>query len=516
MPFIELGLGPNLAKAVREAGYTEPTPIQNRGIPAVLSGRDVIGIAQTGTGKTAAFVLPILQLLHSGPPPRGKRPRVLILAPTRELCVQIADNVKKYGKHLRISSVSIYGGVGEQPQIQALRAGAQIIIATPGRLIDLMQQKHADLSSIEIAVLDEADRMLDMGFLPPIRQIMRALPGERQTLLFSATLSKEIEGLTSEFQSKPLVVEVGKRANPAETVTQHVYEVPKSRKLPLLVHLLKDETLDSVLVFSRTKHGADKIARRLTQSGINTATLHANRSQNQRLQALRGFKTGEVRVLVATDIAARGIDVEGISHVINFDFPPQPEDYVHRIGRTGRAKAIGDAISFVSQEDQAALRSLERFISRGIPRKKAADFDYSERVEPQEVALARDAAARYRAQRPFGTSYRSDSRSGGRPQRSDSGRGPTPARAGKPSGSTSRSPHGSTTRPSTPRAAGSARPSSAPGRTAGGAGRSTSRPAAGRPAGGRPSSGRPSGGRPSARPSGGRPGGGGGGRGRQR
>ena len=361
----------------------------------ILAGRDVIGIAQTGTGKTAAFVLPILQHLSSRGAKMGRRGmRALIIAPTRELVVQIEENVRAYSKHVHLRCATVYGGVGEQPQIKALRAGTEIIIATPGRLIDLMQQGHVDFSLVEIAVLDEADRMLDMGFLPAIRQIVRKLPAERQTLLFSATLSKEIEALTNEFQKKPEVVQIGKRANPAETVEQYVYEVSKSRKVALLLHLLRDKGLESVLVFSRTKHGADKIARKLAQSGINTATLHSNRSQSQRLAALKAFKSGEVRVLVATDIAARGIDVEGISHVVNFDFPPQPEDYVHRIGRTGRAQAIGDAISFVTAEDQAALRALERFISRGIPRKRETDFDYTETVE-------RDASGPARERRPF-------------------------------------------------------------------------------------------------------------------
>jgi ATP-dependent RNA helicase RhlE len=383
MPFAALGLNSNLTKAVREAGYTEPTPIQTKAIPVILQGQDVIGIAQTGTGKTAAFVLPILQHLSARGAKMGRRGmRALIVAPTRELVVQIEENVRNYAKHSRLRCATVYGGVGEQPQIRALRGGTEIVIATPGRLIDLMNQGHVDFSIIEVAVLDEADRMLDMGFLPQIRQIMKKLPTERQTLLFSATLSKEIEALTSEFLRNPQTVQIGKRSNPAESVAQLVYEVPKSRKTALLMHLLRDAKMDSVLVFSRTKHGADKIARKLEQGGIPTATLHSNRSQNQRLLALRGFKSGAFRVLVATDIAARGIDVEGISHVINYDFPPQPEDYVHRIGRTGRAQAVGDAISFVTSEDHAALRALEKFISRGIPRKHVQDFDYTEEKEP--------------------------------------------------------------------------------------------------------------------------------------
>ncbi|HUP45817.1 MAG TPA: DEAD/DEAH box helicase [Thermoanaerobaculia bacterium] len=411
MPFTALGLGPAITKAVREVGYTEPTPIQNKAIPVVLTGRDIIGIAQTGTGKTAAFVLPILQLLSSRGAPMGRRGmRTLIVAPTRELVVQIEENVREYSRHLRFRCATVFGGVGEQPQIRALRAGTEIIVATPGRLIDLMQQGHVDFSLIEIAVLDEADRMLDMGFLPAIRQIVRKLPQNRQTLLFSASLSKEIEALTHEFQKSPQIIQIGRRANPAETVEQYAYEVPKSRKLALLVHLLRDQGLESVLVFSRTKHGADKIARKLVQTGITTATLHSNRSQNQRLAALKAFKSGAVRVLVATDIAARGIDVEGISHVVNFDFPPQPEDYVHRIGRTGRAQAIGDAISFVTPDDAVSLRSLERFISRGIPRKKADGFDLRETFVEESRAprvVTSPAARPQRAFQPRGRRMRS-------------------------------------------------------------------------------------------------------------
>ena len=377
MPFRALGLDPQILQAVQEAGYTEPTPIQSAAIPLILNGHDVIGIAQTGTGKTAAFVLPILARL-AGLLRSGERPgtRALVVAPTRELVAQIEENVRAYGKHLPLRMATVFGGVGERPQIEALRSGADLIVATPGRLLDLMGGRHADFSALAFLVLDEADRMLDMGFLPPIRQIVKVLPKKRQTLLFSATLSKEIEALTHEFLQSPKTVQIGRRANPAETVTQLVYEVPKHLKPALLAHLLRDPGLDSVLVFTRTKHGADRVARKLESSRITTATLHSNRSQSQRLRALKEFKSGAVRVLVATDIAARGIDVEGISHVVNFDFPMHPEDYVHRIGRTGRAHAVGDAISFVTPEDQGALRSLERFIGRGIVRKRAEGFDY--------------------------------------------------------------------------------------------------------------------------------------------
>jgi ATP-dependent RNA helicase RhlE len=398
MPFRALGLDARILKAIGDAGYTEPTPIQSAAIPEVLAGHDVIGIAQTGTGKTAAFTLPLLSRIAAYAPANQSPARgikTLILAPTRELAVQIEENVKAYAKYLSLRVATVFGGVGERPQIEALRSGAHIIIATPGRLQDLMRQRYGDFRGLQHLVLDEADRMLDMGFLPTMRQIIKELPPKRQTLLFSATLSKEIETLTHEFQHRPRQVQIGRRSNPAETVTQYVYEVPKHLKPALLLHLLKDPSFNMVLVFSKMKHAADRLARFLEGTGIKTATLHANRSQNQRLRALADFKSGAARVLVATDIAARGIDVDGISHVVNFDFPMHSEDYVHRIGRTGRAQAIGDALSFVTSEDQAALRSLERFIGRGLLRKKAEGFDYN--AQPSAAAQPE---AREREQKP--------------------------------------------------------------------------------------------------------------------
>lgn len=381
MPFRSLGLDDRIFKAIQDAGYTEPTPIQAAAIPEILAGHDLIGIAQTGTGKTAAFTLPILAKLAGaigGGNQRGTK--ALIVAPTRELVVQIEENVRAYSRHLPLRMATVFGGVGERPQIEALRGLVDIVIATPGRLLDLA--RHADFSRLSFLVLDEADRMLDMGFLPPIRRIVKMLPAQRQTLMFSATMSKEIQALTHEFQRSPKTVEIGRRSNPAETVTQLVYEVPKHLKPALLAYLLRDASFDSVLIFTRTKHGADRVARKLEASGIKTGTLHSNRSQNQRLRALKDFKAGIVRVLVATDIAARGIDVDGISHVVNFDFPMHSEDYVHRIGRTGRAHAVGDAISFVTPEDYSSLKSLERFIGRGIVRKRAEGFDYQAPAPP--------------------------------------------------------------------------------------------------------------------------------------
>src|SRR5580658_3358768 len=377
MPFRALGLEAKILRAVTEAGYTEPTPIQSAAIPPILAGHDLIGIAQTGTGKTAAFTLPILTKLAAQPAGARRGTRVLVLAPTRELALQIDENIRAYARHLPLTVATVFGGVGENPQIRALRAGTDVIIACPGRLLDLVGRRNGDFSGLQFLVLDEADRMLDMGFLPSIKQIVRQLPQKRQTLLFSASFSKEIEVVTHEFQRSPKTIQIGRRANPAETVTQLVYEVPKHLKPALLLHLLRDPKMDMVLVFSRMKHGADRIARNLEQNAIRTATLHSNRSQNQRLRALQDFKSGAVRVLVATDIAARGIDVDGISHVVNYDFPMHAEDYVHRIGRTGRAQAVGDAISFVTPEDHGELRSLERFIGRGIVRKKAEGFNYS-------------------------------------------------------------------------------------------------------------------------------------------
>lgn len=383
MSFESLGLNESLLRAITETGYTNPTPIQAESIPVILEGRDLIGIAQTGTGKTAAFTLPLLHRLKGGVPQGRGSLRALILAPTRELVVQIAENVSTYAKYLPVRVTQVFGGVSERPQIQALRGGTDIVIATPGRLLDLMSQGCVKFQGLEHLVLDEADRMLDMGFLPSIRRVVKALPIRRQTLLFSATLSGEIETLAGDFQVNPAVVEIGRRTNPAETVTQSVYEVKHHLKTALLSALLRDASMSMVLVFTRTKHGADRVARRLEAEGVKTATIHANRSQNQRLRALEDFRGGRIRVLVATDIASRGIDVDGITHVVNFDFPPQAEDYVHRIGRTGRAQAVGEAISFVMQDDLSNLRFLERKTGRMIPRKALQDFDYNAPEPPR-------------------------------------------------------------------------------------------------------------------------------------
>ncbi len=403
MPFRVFGLHADILRAVHEAGYAEPTPIQSAAIPQVLAGHDLIGIAQTGTGKTAAFILPILTKL-AGPNPQGhpRRIRALVVAPTRELAAQIQENVRTYARHLPLRAATVYGGVSERPQVQALRSGVELLVATPGRLLDLLNRGLCDLSGLDFLVLDEAERMLDMGFLPDIRRIVKALPSRRQTLLFSATLSPEIERITHQFLRTPKTIQIGRRANPADTVTQLVYEVPQHLKSALLAHLLRQPNLTMVLVFSRMKHRADRIARALAAQGIQSATLHSNRSQNQRLRALKDFKSGAVRVLVATDIAARGIDVDGISHVVNYDFPMHPEDYVHRIGRTGRAHAVGDAISFVTPDDRSALRSLERFIGRGIVRKHCEGFNHpaAAPVSPTAQRPASPTASHQRHSKP--------------------------------------------------------------------------------------------------------------------
>ena len=361
--FHGLGLSEPLVRGVLEAGYTTPSPIQAAAIPPALDGRDLTGVAQTGTGKTAAFVLPLLDRLLPLPPARGKgwRPvRALVVTPTRELALQVEESVRTYGRFSGIKSIAVFGGVGMHPQLTAFRRGVDVVIATPGRLLDHMSQRAVDLSSVEVLVLDEADRMFDMGFINDVRKIVAATSKDRQTLLFSATMPPAIQALTKSIQRDPVLVEIGERRNPVATVTQRVYRVPQEQKVDLLMHVLREEDSGSVLVFSRTKHRADRIARRLAQGGIASAAIHSNRTQNQRQRALAMFKGGEVRVLVATDIAARGIDVDGISHVINFDTPNQAEDYIHRIGRTGRAEATGDAVTFVSHDEEAYLADIER------------------------------------------------------------------------------------------------------------------------------------------------------------
>jgi len=377
MRFDDLSLIPPLLQAISEEGYVEPTPIQERTIPFVLEGRDVLGIAQTGTGKTAAFSLPILQrLAAAGHPAAGtRRPiRALVITPTRELASQIGESLRTYGRHLPLRNTVIFGGVGQRPQVNALMDGVDVLVATPGRLLDLMSQRHVRFDRLEILVLDEADRMLDMGFLPDVRRILAALPKRRQTLFFSATMPREAKALADTILVDPAHVAVTPPATTVERVDQSVYFVEKGDKQALLHHLLRDPEIAKVLVFSRTKHGADRIAKRLRASGVDADAIHADRSQGQRERALEGFKEGVVRVLVATDIAARGIDVDEITHVVNFDLPNVPESYVHRIGRTARAGAAGCAIAFCDHAERAHLAAIEREIRMRLHVRTAEGF----------------------------------------------------------------------------------------------------------------------------------------------
>ena len=370
--FDHLGLSETVLGAVRDAGYTTPTPIQLQAIPLVLKGRDVMGLAQTGTGKTAAFTLPIVDRLIGGP----RRTRALVLTPTRELCVQVEESVRKYARHAEVAVVSVYGGVPLDPQEKKLRAGVDIVVATPGRLIDHLERQNVVFDDLEFLVLDEADRMLDMGFAPQINRIVAEVPPYRQTLLFSATMPPEVEALARKYLRKPVVVQVGRRSQPANTVTHAVYPVPRDRKSALLARLLREEALDSVLVFTRTKHGADRVVRHLEREGIEATAMHADKTQPQRTRALEDFKSGKVRVLVATDIAQRGLDITGITHVVNYDVPQQAEDYVHRIGRTGRAAKEGDAFTFMSPDEIAMVRQIERVIGQPIPRISVPGYDF--------------------------------------------------------------------------------------------------------------------------------------------
>jgi len=370
--FAELMLAPELLRAVADAGYTAPTPIQARAIPLILRGRDIMGLAQTGTGKTAAFTLPIVQRLLGGP----RRARALILTPTRELAVQVKESFAKYAEHSGLVIVDIYGGVPLGPQEQALRTGVDVIVATPGRLLDHMERQNVAFDDLEVLVLDEADRMLDMGFAPQLNRIVAEIPKYRQTLLFSATMPPEVEALARKYLRKPIVVQVGMRTQAASTVTHAVYPVPRDRKSDLLIELLRQTELDSVLVFTRTKHGADKVVRNLESEGISALAMHSEKSQGQRTDALDRFRKGTIRVLVATDIAQRGLDIAGISHVINYDVPAQAEDYVHRIGRTGRAAATGDAFTFMAADEISMVRLIERTLGQPIPRISVPGYDF--------------------------------------------------------------------------------------------------------------------------------------------
>ena len=368
--FAGLHLIEPLQRAVREEGYSQPTPIQERAIPLLLEGRDLLGCARTGTGKTAAFALPILQRLAARPPApgaRGRAVRVLVLVPTRELAAQVGESFRNYGRHVNASVAVIYGGVGQDPQVRALQRGVDVVVATPGRLVDLMGQGHARLGQVEVLVLDEADHMLDLGFIPDVRRVLAAIPKQRQTLLFSATMPPAIAQLANSILVHPEKVIVTPTASTVETVSQGVHFVLRSDKPSLLAKILSDDAVQRALVFTRTKHGADRVARWLLREGIPTEAIHGNKSQNHRERTLHGFKRGRVRVLVATDIAARGIDVDDVTHVVNFDLPNVPETYVHRIGRTARAGASGIAISLCDPEERPFLRDIEKLIKRTVP-----------------------------------------------------------------------------------------------------------------------------------------------------
>jgi ATP-dependent RNA helicase RhlE len=385
MSFSDLGLMPELLRAVADKGYDSPSPIQREAIPAVLQGRDILANAQTGTGKTAGFVLPILQRL-SAEPAASRAPRSLVLTPTRELAAQVAQSARDYGKYLRLKTYQVFGGVSINPQITALRAGCDILVATPGRLLDLVSQRELDLSKIQVLVLDEADRMLDMGFINDIRKVIKLLPQARQNLLFSATYSDDIRGLAERLLRNPLSIQVAPRNAPIELVEQRAYRVQKEHKRHLLVHLIQEGQWRQVLIFTRTKHGANRLTQQLESAGIVAAAIHGNKSQAARVKALDMFKRGQVTALVATEVAARGLDIKELPQVVNYELPNVPEDYVHRIGRTGRAGAAGEAISLVSSDEASFLRDIERVLRRSIPVVQTPQFKIVETAAPQNAA----------------------------------------------------------------------------------------------------------------------------------
>ena len=410
MSFESLGLAPALLRALTEQGYTEPTPIQTAAIPAALEGRDLLAGAQTGTGKTAAFVLPTLQNISSKP----GGPRALVITPTRELCLQIVEVAASVGRHTRHRVTAVYGGVGYDPQRKAIRRGVDMLVATPGRLLDIANQRDVDLSHVEVLVIDEADRMLDQGFWPDVRRILALLPRERQTLLFSATMTPEVLRIIGDTLRNPQRIDVAPPNRPIEAIEQSVYPVAGTQKNDLLTSIIKDHRLERVLVFTRTKHRADRVAKTLDTAGIRSAAIHGNRSQSQRIKALDAFKAGRCQVLVATDIVARGIDVDGISHVINYDLPNVPEDYIHRIGRTARAGKSGIAFSLLAPEDHDQLRDIEKTIGTVITCEDHPGFHYrDERLVPDPLRAAMPVKNAGQAQRPTAGSGQRGSRRGG-------------------------------------------------------------------------------------------------------
>ena len=444
MKFADLRLAEPIRRAVAAEGYSDATPIQAQTIPHVLEGRDVLGTAQTGTGKTAAFALPMLHRLAEAaeskssqsngkkPNARQPRPRCLVLCPTRELAVQIADSFATYGKHLPVTGTTIYGGVNQHAQVKALRRGVDVIVATPGRLQDLMQHGHVDLAGIETLVLDEADRMLDMGFINDIKRITAELPRQRQTLLFSATLSPEIRKLASRLQEQPATVELAPKTATVDAIDQSVYFVPHKRKADLLTHLLEESGITPALVFTRTKHGADRVVKKLRQSNVSAEAIHGNKTQNARQKALKNFTVGRTNVLVATDIAARGIDVDGISHVINYDLTHEPETYVHRIGRTARAGASGTAVSFCDHDERGNLLAIQRLIRQNIAvRSDGPSYTASEKSMNMKAAPHASGASASRNRRS--TTRRSNAKTQGgdgpdRGRRRSQRSGPQPKR----------------------------------------------------------------------------------------
>jgi ATP-dependent RNA helicase RhlE len=431
VPFSGLKLHPDLLKGIRELGFTRPTPIQQAAIPPALNGRDVLACAMTGSGKTAAFLLPILHRLVDKP--RGTT-RALVLTPTRELAAQVLEDLNDLAVHTPITGAAVYGGVGMGPQEHAFRSGVDVLVATPGRLLDHFKAPYARLSGVEYLVLDEADRMLDMGFLPDIRRVLRHLPPKRQTLFFSATMPAPIQALTREMLRNPEMIQLDRKPAPAVGITQAVYPVPQDLKSALLVRLLEGGEMQEALVFTRTKHRANRLAEQLARAGIKAERIHGNRSQPQRTEALAGFKSGKYRVLVATDIAARGIDVEALGHVVNFDVPTAAEDYIHRVGRTARAEATGDAFTLVSPEEEGELRSIERALGKRLPRVIVPDFDYKARPATRfEVPLAERIAA-IRAKKAEDRA-RSQAKAARRSTQSTGGR------TGQPSGRSGRNGH---------------------------------------------------------------------------
>jgi ATP-dependent RNA helicase RhlE len=406
MLFTDLGLSPSILRAIEEEGYTSPTPIQEKSIPAVLKGGDLLAAAQTGTGKTAGFTLPILQRLTSNVNVgSGKRQlRVLILTPTRELAAQVQESVVTYGKYTGLKSTVIFGGVGANPQIKAIAAGLDILVATPGRLLDLMSQKCVSLDHIEILVLDEADRMLDMGFLRDIKKILAVLPKQRQNLLFSATFSNEIKALADGLLNSPALIEVARSNSANEAIAQLIHPVDRGQKHPLLAHLIKTNQWKQVLVFTRTKHGANKLVTQLEKDGITSMAIHGNKSQSARTKALAEFKDGKITVLVATDIAARGIDIDQLPHVVNYDLPNVSEDYVHRIGRTGRAGSNGVAVSLVCVDEHQMLRDIEKLIKQKLPQEVIAGFEPDPNAVAQPIQLRSQQHQQSRKPRPAGSS----------------------------------------------------------------------------------------------------------------